>query len=325
MDILISFVILIISLVVLIKSSDFFVTSIAKLSKLLGISELVIGMSVIAIGTSLPELGASVIASYLGNTSIAIGNIIGSNLANIGLIIGISAIITPLSLNERIYKQDAVLLILVTLVFYFFSINGMISRSEGVFLLIFFVIYILYMFKADLLEAVKQKKLAKSHLGITTFDRATAIELIIIVVSFFTLIYSAKFLVESASDIAFFYGVPESMIAILLISIGTSIPELMIAITSIRKKMSGLLIGNIIGSNISNMLLIGGAAAVINPITFTNLVPWVSIPAMIMLTSLMLVFMRNRAHISRSEGIALIAGYIALIVLIIASTQILQL
>ncbi len=313
---LLTLLVFIASLAVLIKSSDFFVNSVAKISRLLGLSEVVIGMTVVAIGTSLPELGASAVAAYLGNTTIAVGNIVGSNLANIGIIIGISALVAPLAIKEQVYKQDAVLLIVSTIIFYVFVINGTLSRMEGILLLLLFILFLAYALKSKLLSKTQEKALFREHLGIKKLDKATIKELLILIASFAALIYSARFLVMSASGLAAELGIGEGIVALVLVGLGTSIPELMISITSIRKKMTGLLIGNVLGSNMANMLLIGGVAAVIRPLQVSPNLLILGVPAMIFMTSIFLIFMRNRALINRTEGLALLTAYVGMIIVI---------
>lgn len=186
-------------------------------------------------------------------------------------------------------------------------------------LLFLFAVYLLYVFKLKPVSRSQEKAIFHERFKIHKLNKATLKELLILVVSLGAIIFSAYYLVESTSSLALGIGIGEGVVAMVLIALGTSVPELMIAIAAIRKKMQGLLIGNVVGSNISNMLLIGGVASVVRPIEISNNLLILGVPAMIFMTSIFLIFMRNRAHVSRTEGFALIAAYVAMMIVVTTS------
>ncbi len=310
MEIILSIILFIVSIFVLIKSSDFFVESAAKIAKLFGVSNFVIGMSVVAIGTSLPELLTSVFAAGLGNTELVIGNIVGSNIANIGLIVGLGAVLVALGTSQRMQTYDSLILAFVTFIFFFFCIDGIISRTEGLILLILFALYLIYIFKLEPFTKKEEKQIEKGAFFLTKINKAHLKELGIAAVSLIFLIYSAKLVVTSATGIAEFLGVPSNIIAVTLIALGTSLPELSVAFSSLKKGMKDLLIGNILGSNITNVLLIGGVASLIRPIGINFYSIFFTIPVMVVLTSLIILFMRTQKQIVKWEGAVLLGIYV---------------
>ena len=315
MELFFSIPLFIVALIILVKASDYFVVSVAKIAKLFGISEFVIGMSIVAIGTSLPELITSLIAAGVGTTEFVVGNVVGSNIANIGLILGLAATIAVLHIKTRIYREDAAILAVVTLMFFFFALNGAISRFEGIILIVLFFAYLLYLFKFQQLPKKEEKVIEKGGFKIKSkLNKATFKELAISAVSLVFLIYAAKLVVQSATDIATVLAVPVNVIAVTMIALGTSLPELVVGISALRKGMSEMLIGNIMGSNIMNILLIGGLSSVIKPLLVNSYSLLLTIPVMILLTALLMWFMRSQRNLVRWEGITLMTVYVLFIV-----------
>jgi len=314
MDIILSIALFVIGIFVLIKSSDFFVESAAKIAKLFGVSNFVIGMSVVAIGTSFPELFTSVLAAGLGNTELVIGNIVGSNIANIGLIVGLGAVMVVLGTSKRMQTYDGAILAFSTLIFFFFAIDGVISRVEGVISIFLFFLYLVYLFKLEPFTKKEEKQIEKGAFHVSKINKAHLKELGIAGLSLIFLIYSAKIVVTSATAIASVIGVPSNIISVTLIALGTSLPELSVAFSSLKKGMKDLLIGNIIGSNISNILLIGGVASLIHPLAINNYSILFTIPVMIVLTAMIMYFMKTQKKIVRWEGIVLLSVYLAFVI-----------
>lgn len=315
MNFIYAIIIFIVAIAVLVKSSDYFVESIAKIAKLLGVSEFIIGLSVVAIGTSLPELITSLIAAGIGNTELVVGNIVGSNIANIGLILGISAVVLTLHITARMYAEDISILAVVTLVFFFFGLDGVVSRLEGIILLFFFLLYLIYLFKFKKLPKKEEAAIEKGGFKLQSkLNKATFKELTIAALSLVGLIYSAKFVVSSSTDIAVALGVPLNVIAVTMIALGTSLPELVVAISTLKKGLNDLLIGNVLGSNIINILLIGGLGAIIQPLTVNFYSVLISLPALILIMSMLMFFMRTKHQLVKYEGIILIAFYVIFIV-----------
>jgi cation:H+ antiporter len=339
---------------ILVKSSDGFVEAVAKLAKYFGVSEFVIGLTVIAIGTSLPELGASVMAAAAGETELAVGNIIGSNMANIGLILGLSSIIVSLKTNRDIFRRDCVLLLAITAIFYTLSLDGSISFYEGMLLFLFTIAYLLHLFNfkprfkqylniKSYLEKnygfnkIKQPGHTKPKLGnlpeielsddfvgkgfdlesynsihsrISIFRRDIAFQ-ILRSVFFGILIYlSARYLIPSAVNIAESLGVTENLIGATLIALGTSLPELSVSISAIRKGFGNMLLGNLIGSSIFNISLVGGLSAMLSPMMILPMTIAISIPLALLMSFALLVFVRVSWSLDRLEGAILFGIYL---------------
>jgi len=353
---LVLFVILTISLV---KGSDYFIEAAARIAKYLGVSELIIGLTIVAWGTSLPELGASVMAAFSGSPVIAMGNIIGSNIANIGLILGLSATLVALKTNRDMFTRDCAILLGITSIFYFLTSDGVIGWKGGIILLAIMIAYTAFLFKfkpkfrnmyrfrdyfahsyrfqqirnlgayRNLFDkSLRQEtydKLVDDSLNLNSYKRfagsgysrikvGLARELTMLVISGFVIFFSAKYLIPSAIEIATYLGISKMVAGLVLIAIGTSLPELAVSISAIRKGFGNILIGNIIGSNIANMALIGGVSALIAPLPASAATLSFTMPFMFLITLFLVVFVRSGFEVKRIEGAALFILYIAFLI-----------
>ncbi|HEW92979.1 MAG TPA: calcium/sodium antiporter [Thermotogaceae bacterium] len=266
---LINFVALIVGMVLLIKGADYLIKGAVALSKRLGVSELFIGLTVVAFGTSAPELAVSIQAALKGS-GIAIGNVVGSNIANIALILGTVSIIKPLKISSSTFRYEIPFLILTSLAAGMLLLDGgsFLSRFDGIVLLCFFIIFLDYlcsMAKKDrkvLLdmertEEIEQQSKIGSYLSLSIL--ATVGGLI-------SIIYGGKLVIDNAVLIAKAAGVSETLIGVTIVALGTSLPELVAGITATLKKKADIAVGNVIGSNVFNILLILGISACLNPI-----------------------------------------------------------
>lgn len=294
----------------LIKGSDYLVKGASAIARTLGVSILVIGLTIVAFGTSAPEFFVNIISAARGSTDIAIGNIFGSNLANILLILGITALIKPIILkSSTVWKEIPLSLLGIILVFVFgndvlfdgFSEN-MISRAEGLGLLGFFIVFLVYTFgiskDAELSDEmhVEQMKFTKSF--IYTLGGLIGLGI------------GGRFVVEGASNIAQIYGVSQNLIALTIVSVGTSLPELVTSIVAIRKGYSDLAIGNIVGSNIFNIFFVLAASAVVRPLPFdaANIVDAFAVMTATLLLFVVL-FIGKRHVIERWSGVTFLVMY----------------
>ena len=295
----------IIGIYLLVEGSDYFVDGAANIAYHLKVSEHTIGLTIVALATSLPEMAVSDIASFYGHPETSWGNAVGSDIANIGLVLGIAAIIMPLALSKYI-KRDTITLTLITalLLFFVFVFNA-VTWWMG---LVFIIIYAIYI--NDIRgrkEEVEEIKPEKSMLLSSLFTIFGA----------FGIVWGANILVDSAIGISTIFGVPEIIIAATAIAIGTSLPELATTVSATLKKKHGIAVGNIIGSNIFNTLIVIGSAALINPIyiDYNSLV--LTSVFLTLLTTMLLIFSLRR-KISKTEGIAFLVAYsIFLIFLVI--------
>jgi len=256
-------------MVLLIKGADYLIKGAVALSKRLGVSELFIGLTVVAFGTSAPELAVSIQAALKGS-GIAIGNVVGSNIANIALILGTVSIIKPLKISSSTFRYEIPFLILTSLAAGMLLLDGgsFLSRFDGIVLLCFFIIFLDYlcsMAKKDrkvLLdmertEEIEQQSKIGSYLSLSIL--ATVGGLI-------SIIYGGKLVIDNAVLIAKAAGVSETLIGVTIVALGTSLPELVAGITATLKKKADIAVGNVIGSNVFNILLILGISACLNPI-----------------------------------------------------------
>ncbi len=319
---MIEYIFLIIGFGFLIKGADFLVDGASALAKKLNISDLVIGLTVVAFGTSMPELMVNIIAGVKGTTDIAIGNILGSNTFNILVILGISSIIYPLIVRtETIWKEIplsllAALLVLVLSNDRFFNNAGenVITRSEGVVLLAFFIIFLVYIYEST--KKGRSKEFAEEFKG---KHYSLLYAFVLIAIGFVGLFFGGKWVVESAVVIAHTFGISESIIGLTIVAAGTSLPELATSAVAAKKKNADIAVGNIVGSNIFNILFILGISALIRPLPFapnSNFDTAMVIVATVLLFKFM--FIGKKSTIERWQGILFLliyVGYIAFILL----------
>ena len=296
---------------ILLGGADILVKGSAKLARSFGISPLIIGLTLVAFGTSFPELSVSLLAALQGNSDISIGNIVGSNIANIGLILGIASLLIPLRIEwSTVFIESPFMIFSAFLlfIFSFFTLTSGISRAEGLILLVFFVIFILYMFymaKREKKETKLYRQYEKAYSDGKNFWKPT----IMVLFGLLGVIGGAKFMVDSAINIATTLGVSQAVIALSIIAIGTSLPELVTSIVAAYKNEPAIAIGNIVGSNIFNILLVGGLSATISPLDTTTTMIF-NMAVMIFFSIIFLIFAFTKREISRAEGAVLLLIYI---------------
>lgn len=331
----------IVGLVLLVKGSDFFVKSASSIAKKLGVSEFVIGLTLVAVGTSIPELVSSVMASIKQQSGIVIGNVVGSNIANIGLIVGLVAVIAIIKTREEMLRRDGYIMLFAALLFYVFIFNKMISRIEAVIFLLMYMGYMVFLFKAKpkfkgkyhfrefIGHFLKLRYLIVIRGGISPHKREKRVtpstkrkvkelpkkgvirDLLILIASGFAIVFGANYLIDGAIFYADFFNVPNTIIGVSLVAIGTSLPELSVSVSAARKGFGNIAIGNIIGSNIANIFLILGVSALIFPLSIIESTLVYTTPFMIFMTLLLLIFVKSQWELGRIEGIVLLILYIA--------------
>jgi cation:H+ antiporter len=303
----------------LVKSSDLFVVSASRLAKILGVSELVIGLTIVAIGTSLPEFASSVFASLHGNSGLVIGNIIGSNIANLALILGVSAIFHSLRIEKRLFERECYVLIGVTFLFYIMMLDSLVSFADSLLLIFLFVVYMIFMFrfKGQFRELFKVNLYIEHllsfrkfvHLMKENFKKILIGETLVLVISLAGLIFGANFLVDSSLRIAEIFGLTQTLIGLSLVALGTSLPELAVALVSLHKGFHNMLIGNVVGSNILNLLFVGGFASLVNSLVVSDFTLFVLGPFLITVSAIFLLFAWSDLQIKRAEGVVLVLLY----------------
>jgi len=306
MEVLLSCALLIIGLVMLCFGGNWLVSGGVAIAKKFRISNLVIGITIVAYGTSTPELAASIAAAG-DHSAIILGNVIGSNIANIGMVIAVAAILVPLAVQKSILRKEIPIMLGVSALLVLISIDGEISQYDGILLLIGFGVFVFYTFRDALKQRAKTKDDTDSGKNNIYLKSAGLIGIGVIV------LYIGSILtVDNAVVIATEFGLSEKIIGLTVIAIGTSLPELITSIIAIRKGHSEIGIGNIIGSNIYNILMIMGVGASLGGILITADV-YVDYAIMIIFSLSLLIGLKTQI-ISRTMGVILAAGYILYLV-----------
>ncbi|MDQ7084253.1 MAG: calcium/sodium antiporter [Sulfurovum sp.] len=293
------FVIFVIAIAVLIWGADLIITQSERIAVKFKIPEFIIGATLIALGTSLPEMAASIAASYNGKSDIALSNVIGSNILNITLVLATVFLISKkINPKRDFFAKDSTWALVPVLVFILMIIDGVISRFDAILLLLLMAAYLLFLLQ----DAKNIPKDDLPPLEDEDFSWGKTIPLLL--GAFILVIIGAHFTVESASDIAKSFGISEWIIGILMISIGTSLPELVVSISAAVKGKVDMAIGNIIGSNMANTTVVLGAAALTNPLNIDASAYIFDIATMIVATLLLIFITANKLY-NKSAGISL--------------------
>jgi len=293
--------------------ADLMIRGASRLARRLGVNALVIGLTVVAMGTSTPELLVGVVATVRQSGDIAVGNVIGSNVANIALILGIAALIRPIRVQMRLLVREVPIMIFASLAFYIFALDGELTRFDGLSLLVGFVAYTLYLLEGARRESpaieVEYQKFVPTGGTLTNHLFLTIIGLTI-------LLFGAHFVVSGASQTARFLGVSELAIGLTVVAIGTSLPELATAIAASVQNEGDILVGNVVGSNIFNLLSVLGVTSFVRPLEISPSVISVEAPVMLAVSILVLPFVWTTLRLTRWEGGIFLAAYIAFVVLL---------
>ncbi len=301
---------LLLGFVLLIKGADHFVEGSSSVAKLLRIPSVVIGLTVVAMGTSAPELAVSVTAAFTGNNDIAVGNVIGSNIFNLMVVAGVCGIILPMTVDPGILNKDFIFCIVISgVLLAFMAFDLQIGRTDGLVLLALFAYFITQTVKKALKERGKVQEETKTL--------SSGKSLLYITAGIGAIILGGDMVVNSASRIASFFGLSQNLIALTIVAVGTSLPELVTSVVASRKGENGLALGNVIGSNIFNILAILGISSFIHPIAITVQSVY-DLIVLIVFSAVVWFVARSEKEISRGEGIAILAlyiGYMAYIIL----------
>lgn len=257
----------IIGLILLVAGAEFFVRGTSQLAILIGVSPLVIGLTIVAYGTSSPELAVSLQSILVGNGSISLGNVIGSNIANILLILGISALVAPLIVSQQLVRLDVPIMIGVSVIVYLFSINGNISRLQGVLLfsgVIFYTVFLIVQSRREN-SAIQAEYEGEFGEMPEKSPKQWALIIFFIVAGFIMLVAGSNWLVDSAIVIAEYFGISEIVIGLTIVAIGTSLPEVATSVVASIKGERDIAVGNVVGSNLFNLLMVLGAASAVSP------------------------------------------------------------
>lgn len=298
---LVQLLLLVIGFVMLVKGADWFVDGASNIAAKFKIPQLVIGLTIVAMGTSAPEAAVSITAALQGSADITIGNIVGSNILNVLIILGLSAVIVPIAIAKSTVKIETPFLIGVTVVLLLLGLDGTISLVDGLILIALFIVYLLYLLRMakNNPEEPEEMKSLKLWQAIA----ATVIGLVLIVLG-------SDFSVDAATEIARMLGLSERFIGLTIVALGTSLPELFTSVTAARKGNADIAIGNIVGSNVFNILFVVGLSSLVTPVPFASNFIVDTIVATAAVVFLLLATIKKRKLV-RWHGIVMLLGYVA--------------
>ena len=299
MSLILAVFLLIIGFILLTKGADYFIENSASFAEEKGISPHVVGVTIVAFGTSLPELLVSIISSIQGYNDLALGNIVGSNISNIGLVLSVSTFIFYYVLKTNILpdedaNNDSYVMLLAVLMLYFFAIDKSISQIEGAVFFSLYIIYIFWLYKRTKGDEVSTDESKTSYM--------------FLIGGLIALLIGAQLTVDSAVEIALAIGIPEIVIGLSVVAVGTSLPELAGTISAARMGHKEIAVGNVIGSNIANIFLVMGVLSLINPIAVEDFVVNQTLPLLIILT--IVTFGLIRIPLNRLSGSLLFAFFL---------------
>lgn len=299
---IVNILLVVIGFVLLIKGADFFVDGASSLASKLGIPSLIIGLTIVAMGTSAPEAAVSISAALKGSTGIAIGNIYGSNIMNILVILGVTACITSVKVGKTTIKYEIPFMTVITVVLAVIgAFTGNINKMVGVLLWVLFIIYFIYLFyQAKHMEVEEDGEIKD----------LSAIKIVLYIIGgMAAIVIGSNVTVDGATAIAEAIGVSDRIIGLTIVAFGTSLPELITSVTAARKNQADIAIGNIVGSNIFNILFVLGTASIIHDIAYPAAFMVDSIVAIVSAVLLFLCVFRKE-KLTRSSGVIMLLGYV---------------
>lgn len=295
-------------LAILVLSADGLVLGAAQIARRMGLSAFAVGVTVVAFGTSAPELFASIGAALQGVPDLAIGNVTGSNIANIALILGSGAIIAPMVIAPKVRRAEIPLMVLITAATAAMLLDAHLGRAEGIVLIIALAAYVLYVVKAHKEEILDEA----DHVAGPTHLKPVWVDLLFVVGGTIGLALGAKLLVDGATNLATGVGVPEGIVGTTIVAFGTSVPELATTVRAAMKKTTDMALGNVVGSNVFNLLSVLGVTSTITPLTMHEQMVW-HLWVMTGIALLLMLYAIARPRIDRAVGVLLIVGYLAYI------------
>lgn len=303
MDILVQFVFLAVGFLLLIKGADWFVEGAAGIADKFGIPQLIIGLTIVAMGTSAPEAAVSITSAIKEDAGITVGNVLGSNIMNVLFILGVTAAIISIPVQHSTFMYEIPYLIIVSCLFLFLGMDGTISRIDGAVLWAAFIIYFIYL----LVMAKKGKEQEEAEDG--SKEKSWLLLILLTVAGMGMIIFGSDVTVNSASAIADKFGMDSRLIGLTIVAFGTSLPELVTSVIAAKKGSTDIAVGNIVGSNIFNILFVAGTSGLITPVSFEAgfiIDSIISIGAVLLL---MLCILKGR-KLTRPGGFVMLTAYI---------------
>lgn len=303
MEIVLQLLLLVVGFVMLMKGADWFVEGASKIADKFGIPQLVIGLTIVAMGTSLPEAAVSISAAVKGSAEITIGNVVGSNIMNVLVILGLTAVIRTIAVQKSTIRYEIPFVIFITALLAVMGLtDNQVSRVEGVILWVFMIIYLLYLlWMAKHGEALEEVPEAGKN--------DTVLKMVVmVVVGAALIVWGSDVTVDAATALAKIFGMSERLIALTIVAFGTSLPELVTSVTAAIKGKADIAVGNIVGSNIFNILFVVGTTALITPVAYSANFVVDSIVA-VLTAVLLLVCVVRKKQLARPAGIIMLVAY----------------
>ena len=305
LELLLQIVLLVVGFVMLIKGADWFVDGAASLAGKFGIPQLVIGLTIVAMGTSAPEAAVSISAALQDNAGITIGNVGGSNIMNVLVILGLASVIIPIAVKKSTIKYEIPFTILVTVVLAVLGLwDNKISRLEGGILWALFIAYLVYLF------LMTKKGEAEVEENESKLDKVWKM-IVFILIGGGLIVWGSDVTVDAATNIAKYFKMSDQLIGLTIVALGTSLPELITSVTAAKKGNADIAIGNIVGSNIFNILFVVGTTALITPVVYAQSFLVDSIVAVATMVLLWMLVLNKDRKLKRWGGAILLVGYVA--------------
>lgn len=313
---MLKYVLLIVGFVLLIKGADFFVDGASNIAKKFNISPLIIGLTIVAFGTSLPEASVSISASLAGSNQLCLSNVVGSNIFNLLVVVGACVLFKSMAVDDQVLKRDFPITIFATFILWFMSINmfdknvpGTIKTYEGIILFVLFLSYMIYTVidaKKNVKPLTKEEKEANKKINIIK-------NLVLLIIGLCGIVFGGNLVVDSATKIAISFGVSEAFIGLTIVALGTSLPELVTSLVALGKGSTDIAIGNVIGSNLFNILFILGASTALSAVSVEEGLE-TDIIFLLLVSVVSYVFGLTDKKITRFEGVAMLLCYFGYIV-----------
>ena len=303
-------IIIIVGVAMVLKGADFLTEGAAALARRVNVPEIVIGLTIVAAGTSAPELFVSLVSALKGTPDLAVGNVVGSNTMNCMLIVGCAAMVAPMTISRSTVKKDIPFAVGASVVLMLLALNGFLGRFDGIVLLAGFVSFMVY--------SLRQAKNGQDAGATEEKQQNPWMSALFIVLGLVGLVIGSNLFVDHASNLALALGISEGVVGLTVVAGGTSLPELATSVVAARKGQSAIAIGNVIGSNVFNILLILGLTATISPLQIEGITT-IDMAVMLISVTLVWLFSFTRYTVERWEGAALVGGYLVYLAWLITS------
>lgn len=306
-----SFLTLLIGFALLIKGADIFVDGASSIAKKFNVSPMLIGLTIVAMGTSAPEAAVSVSSSLAGQNDMSIANVVGSNFFNILIVLGVSSIIAKLPVEKETIKKDTPFLIFISILLLALSLNFNLSRLDGVIFLVLFILFLINMIKSNISSKDIESSSGETAIAIEATDTKSIHmpkTLLLCLIGIVGIVFGGDLVVNSATNIATSFGMSANLVGLTIVAMGTSLPELVTSVIAVKKGETEIAIGNVIGSNIFNILLVLGLAALIHPMA-VSVVAIIDTIFMTAVTILLYIFIKKNNSLIKIHGIIFVIIY----------------